>query len=238
MAINFENLLTSFILISLSIPFFLCAQPIEKEFHNYWSRDRVYTYWAVYSDLKGQPITEEQITISPTEKVWDVDPKQTLINIEIDFNSKDSASLAPTPLNGIQKAWRRKYQEGVIQSKDKVWMHPIRTNQYLLTELAPFPDMVLPPKNGLHWVSTLWIYEAFGSFEGTVEAKYRITGQMRRNYPFGQVDCWEIKAVGVHDHLGKNTATYYFNEIYGFTEMNYEFYNGETLEIKLSHLER
>ncbi|MCP6768780.1 hypothetical protein NL529_28455, partial [Klebsiella pneumoniae] len=57
--------------------------------------------------------------------------------------------------------------------------------------------------------------------------------QEARTYEFGKLICWKIFAIGKHDKLGENTATYYFNEQVGFTEMNYHFYNNQRIEIKL-----
>ena len=72
---------------------------------------------------------------------------------------------------------------------------------------------------------TLFIYPAMGTFEGTVESTYTIKAEEERTYEFGKLSCWKIVAVGQHDKLGINSVIYYFNNEYGFTEMNYTFYN-------------
>ncbi len=203
---------------------------------NYWDSSRTYQYQAIYKDSFGQTKSIEKITIKPTSTLWTYDVKQTLVNIFLDFSKHDSLKLASNPLNGKNKKWVRIYQEGVIENSDKIWMHPIRQNQYILTEIAPFPELKFPVFLNSNWESTLYIYKAFGSFEGTVFSKYRISNVVQKKYNFGEVKCWEISSEGIHNKLGNNKVTYYFNELYGFTEMNYIFFNKESIEIKLENI--
>jgi hypothetical protein len=198
-----------------------------------WSPKRTYTFQAVFTDPQGKLITSEKITIHPTGQIWERDPQQTLADFTVDFSAADSARLAPFPVNGVQRAWSRNYHEGVIENDSRVWMHPLRSNQYLYTELAPFPEIKKPIEEGQSWKSSLFIYEAFGSFEGTVQCSYVTMGREERAYDFATLKCWEVIASGTHTKMGVNKATFYFNEDYGFTEMNYRFYNGHKLEIKL-----
>lgn len=216
------------------------GQSDSSNFHypDYWSKERIYKYSGLYSDSSGEIITSEKITLQPTGKTWDADPKQTLMDFKLDSITADWNKLPPVPLNGKLQSWMINYQEGVLQTSNKVWMHPIRKNQYILTELAPFPEIVLPIKKDTTWKNTLWIYEAFGTFEGTVECTYTITGVEIRTYEFGILPCWKIIATGMHDKLGINSAIYYFNEEVGFTEMNYLFYNKQKIEFKLTSIKK
>lgn len=216
-----------------SLPFLSFSQADTTGFPNYWSSDREYTYSAIYLDSVGEVITHEIITFRPTGEIWETDPRQTLAEFILDYSEADSAKLAPFPLNGIQKAWKRTYQEGVMQTPHKVWMHPLRANQYLLTEIAPFPEVYYPVQAGMSWNSSLWIFEAFGTYEGTVESEYVVYPQEERRYDFGFLKCWKIVATGTHDKLGKSIVIFYFNEDYGFTEMNYTFYNWQRIDLKM-----
>lgn len=210
----------------------------QVEYPNYWSSEREYVYSVIYSDSAGNKITTERVTLKPTGKSWEADRKQTLIKFQLDSLTADWSKLPATPLNGKKRMWMTSYEEGVLQTLTKVWMHPLRQNQYILTELAPFPEVVLPLKKDTSWKSTLWIYETFGTFAGTVENTYTLSDQLERSYNFGKLLCWKVEAVGKHNKLGENTATYYFNEEYGFTEMNYHFFNHQKIEIKLTQLKK
>jgi hypothetical protein len=161
-----------------------------------------------------------------------------MMNFILDSLTAHWEKLPETPLNGKLRTWTSRYQEGVMQTPKKLWMHPIRRNQYILTELAPFPEIYFPIKNGATWRDTLYIYEAFGSFEGTIGNTYTIAGEENRMYEFGELKCWKIIASGIHNRLGINSVEYYFNSEYGFTEMNYLFYNKQKIEFKLVKLKK
>lgn len=239
---HFRNLgwAFSFVLLCQLFTNLTFGQAPEKEGEqvNFWSKNKTYHYVAVYLDSLGDTLTREHIRLHPTEEVWDMAPRQTLMEIELDFSATDSARFAPFPLNHKSRAWRSSYREGVIQNAKRVWMHPIRSNQYVLTELAPFPEVVFPLRADTSWENTLWIYEAFGSFEGTVECNYHLHKKESRSYAFGSLNCWKIKAIGIHDRLGSNAAEYFFHPEYGFTEMNYIFFNGQQLKFTLVEFEQ
>jgi len=233
----------NFIVLLISVCFILAgfiqqSSAPQLGYPNYWSSEREYVYSVIYSDSAGDTITSEIVTLKPTGKTWEADRKQTLIKFQLDSLTANWSKLPATPLNGKKRTWMKSYEEGVLQTNTKVWMHPLRQNQYILTELAPFPEVILPLKKDTAWKSTLWIYEAFGTFAGTVENTYTISDKEERSYIFGKLICWKIEAVGKHNKLGNNTATYYFNEEYGFTEMNYHFFNNQKIEIKLTQLKR
>ncbi len=200
---------------------------------NYWNANRTYTYQIIYTDSTNQELTKEDLLIEPTGEIWEADKKQTLADFSVNFRSADSIKLAPYPINEKMKPWLRKWQEGVIQNESKIWMHPVRQNQYQLTEIAPFPEVKLPIELHKKWNNTLWIYKAFGSFEGTVESEYEVIAFEERNYSFGKRRCWKINASGHHNKLGENNVIYYFDEHYGFTEMHYHFFNGHKISLVL-----
>lgn len=226
--------LLHFIAVVLCFPLRAICQSENQITQNYWEKGRVYKYVAIFKDSLADLITSDTINILPTGEIWEFDTKQMLSNYEIKFNSHDSIRLAPYPLNGIKKAWRKNYQEGVISNDTMIWMHPIRSNQYVLTEVAPFPMVKFPIIENRSWQNTLWIYKAFGKFEGTVECSYKIDKQEIRKYPFDTILCWKIDAIATHNKLGASKLTIYFNDRIGFVELIYHFYNGMTMNFTLT----
>lgn len=208
---------------------------IVKDKCKYWCPNREFDFSAVYSDSNGQTITQETITLKATGKIWDIDTKQTLVTFQTNLTALDSVKFATQSLNGINRVWQKKYQEGVIEDSTKIWMHPIRQNQYILTEIAPFPEVKFPLQRGKTWKSTLYIYEALGYFKGTVNSKYTIEGIEARKYLCGTFKCWKIVAKGIHDALGESSLILYFNEDLGFTEMVYDFYNERKIKFTLTN---
>lgn len=202
-------------------------------FAKYWEAERTYFYQAILTDSSGTTLSEETITIHPTEKVWEIDDKQTLIDIEINYHPGDSTRLNSSPFPVRSKSWSRNYQEGVIENSKRVWMHPIRVNQYVLTEIALFPEIRLPPLEGFTWDSWLEIYQ-FDGLEGRVTTNYAIEHLEERTYDFSTMLCWKVVASGKHDKFGESKLILYFNDFYGFTEMHYLFYNGQKVSFTLT----
>lgn len=223
-----------FITITICFPLNAISQTGLDMSYNYWAKGRIYQYKSIFKDSLGHTVTSDSVNIIPTGNIWEIDPKQTLANYEIKFNSSDSSRLASNPLNGIKKGWRKYYQEGVISNDTLLWMHPIRSNQYVLTEVAPFPMVKFPISEGRNWQNTLWIYKAFGTFEGTVECNYNVHKQVMRKYAFDEILCWKIEAIAIHDKLGSSTTTIYFNEKIGFVELDYHFFNDMTINFTLT----
>lgn len=204
-----------------------------NHFAKYWDAERTYIYQATFTDSFGNKLSIDTIVIHPTEKVWEIDDKQTLIDIYINYRPVDSARLNSSPFPVRSKSWSRNYQEGVIENGKRVWMHPIRVNQYILTEIAPFPEIRLPPLEGFTWDSWLEIYQ-FDGLEGRVTTSYAIENLVERTYDFSTMLCWKVVASGKHDKFGESTLVLYFNDLYGFTEMHYLFYNGQKVSFTLT----
>ncbi|MEO8086697.1 MAG: hypothetical protein ABI763_07755 [Bacteroidota bacterium] len=225
-------------LIALNNTAFGQADNKYTQYPDYWSSEREYKYIGLYIDSAGQNITTEKITLHPTGQEWEADSRQTLMDFTLDSLSADWRKLPDIPINGIHNNWMSNYHEGVLQNSNKIWMHPIRQNQYRLTEIAPFPQIIFPIRQDTSWKDTLFIYPAMGTFEGTVESTYTISADETRDYEFGKLNCWKITAIGIHDKLGINSVIYYFNDEFGFTEMNYTFYNKQKIEFKLVSLKK
>lgn len=203
-----------------------------------WSSARTYVYQAILTDPDGHLISDEPVTIKPTGNVWQADPKQTLADFYVHFSPADSARLAdlcgtefsqkatPTPLV-------RQFQEGVMQTSTRLWMHPLRRNQYELTEVAPFPEARFPLYAGLRWSSRLNIMEGWGRFQGTVENTYTVVGTETRELNFASLLCYKIEATGTHSTLGSSSLSLYLNPSLGFSEMEYTFFTGHRLRLTL-----
>lgn len=211
--------------------------PADSSLLRIWHPSRTYHYWVAYIEASGDTLSSEELLIHPTGQVWDRDPQQTLATFMPQFSTADSIELATDPPNGQRLRWSRSYQEGVIENSSRVWMHPLRSNQHVLTEVAPFPEVKFPLEEGRTWKSSLFIYEAMGTFEGTLSCNYAVMGQGPVATPMGDVTCWEVFSTGLHDRLGRSSATFYFNEQLGFVRMEYSFFNGRQIDLQLVGLD-
>ncbi|TGD80852.1 hypothetical protein [Hymenobacter wooponensis] len=131
--------------------------------------------------------------------------------------------------------WSRTETTGAKENKQEVWMHPIRGNQYTYTEIAPYPQVLLDSLQfGGTWQHTMSILMGWGAFKGKSINRYRVDKQEPRQY--GNLvlpACWLIRAVAQHSKLGRSYLDFYFHPDYGFTEMNYRFYDGAKISFVL-----
>jgi hypothetical protein len=125
--------------------------------------------------------------------------------------------------------WLSDDTTGMIENDNKVWLHPPRHNQYLLTETAPFPDFRKNSKAGDSYSSVTFIGAGFGPWEGKkVKSTYSITNSGKGT----EDSVWTIKALSEIE--GKtNTCEFIFSDKRGFISLVYSFFNGDRLTMKL-----
>lgn len=210
-----------------------------------WQANREFHYQALYIDTNGDTISNETIVMVPSGKPNPLQKnKQSLAEYHFQYSATDSAKLAGHPIhaNDFTKKyntiiWRRQMQEGIIENEDEMWMHPFRTNQYVLTEIAPFPAVRFPLTEGLSWKSLFFIAKGWGTFRGRATQKYTIKGKTTRQVGIGELaGCQLIEAVSKHKKLGESHAWFYFHPDYGFVEMVYQFYNGQQIIFSLQEI--
>ena len=194
---------------------------------------REYEYDATYVSAEGQLLSHASVTIAGTGNSWAVDQRQAEIEVRYEYTQEHRDAFLPHPLNpNFDRGWRSKTTTGAIESNAQVWMHPIRRNQYISTEVAPFPEVRLPLEAGKSWTSTLEIPErAWGDWGGTtVESQYVVASQEVRSYAFAPsgLEVWRVDASSSFA-FGDSAATFYFHVDYGFVEMHYTNYADETL---------
>jgi hypothetical protein len=122
---------------------------------------------------------------------------------------------------------------------ERVWMHPIRVNQYKFTEVAPFPEVFFPLQKGKKWDGgETSIFEGWDEWSGqTVKSKYKISGKATYLLKKGsEISCWVIKSVAKCSS-GKSKLLALFNEEYGFVKMEYQNYENEKLVFELIDVE-
>jgi len=197
----------------------------------------VYHYNAKYSDEKGKTITNSTVRIIPEGERWEMQPEfQDLIKIELDPSENDFEKTIANPVNKTyphDERWTDENWEGVIENEKQVWMHPIRTNQYIFTEVAPFPEVVFPLESGKKWTGGIGGLGGWGDWDGMdIGSTYEVIIQKKVHLKVGTMLVWEIKANSTFD-LGESTVIFYFNEDYGFVKMDYTNFLGQKLVFEL-----
>mgnify|MGYP000168002020 CR=1 FL=1 len=196
----------------------------------YWNLGNTYTYEATYLSKDGDTLSSELVNVCATDSIFNYN--QTLLNYSYSLKNSHLKPKMDSIL-GFNKEWTAKIGEGALEG-DRLWTHPFRSNQYVLTEIAPFPRVYFPLTLNSEVKSVTKIFKSFGNFKGTVKSTLKVISKEERTYSWGvENNCWKIESVGKHSKLGKSYLTVYFKEGIGFLEMNYTFYNGEKINFKL-----
>jgi len=130
---------------------------------------------------------------------------------------------------------------GVIENEKNVWMHPPRQMMFRILELNPFPFIQEPYEIGTSWewnylrpLGENWSDERWLVWQGPLDisCEYEITDFLSINTPLGELDCYEITAIG-HNDYGTTELVSYFNTQYGFVKLNYTNINNSKTTIEL-----
>jgi len=195
------------------------------------------SYSAYFRDVENN-ITNEVIIFKSLGLPWEY--QKTQIKAEQIYHPTDSVInnlYNPLSKKGKEKNIRisSKSSTGFIDNNNTFWIHPFRSNQYIYTEIAPFPSIYYDKLTiGAKWEEKTIVSFGWGNFKGKINKYYEVISA--ESYDFQGIlleNCWLIKAKADHNKLGESTLTYLFHEEYGFLYLKYRIYNGIEIEFNL-----
>ncbi len=215
-----------------------------------YKRSKTYVYEAVYIYPNGDTLSKEKIVLQPLGRPWIWQWSQTAYKVNY---YPDTLNIIDWvyPVNRLRQMsetakakrleegkewygfWQLKSHSGAFEKKDEVWTHPFRSNQYVYTEVAPFPEV---DRTKLFADSSWYgkLYLGWDNWAGSIDYTFKVIGEKAYAYKSVKLDnCWEIHSTGVHSSIGTSTNNYLFNEKYGFVELKYTFYNGTRIDFRL-----
>ena len=213
-----------------------------------YNKNKMYNYKAFFIQ-NNDTITSEKIIVQPKGHKWIWDRSQMACNYFYFMDSTGYKKIT-NPVNSYQLnnekwkeikinkgeefygVWSKKESTGVDEGLSYIWIHPFRNNQYIYTEVAPFPQIELNSmEKDCTWVDTITMFSSFDNFAGTCSSTFKIIGKMEYKYEDILLDdCLKIKAVAHHSKLGDSYLDYIFHPKYGFVEMKYTFYDGTRID--------
>lgn len=198
---------------------------------------REYIFKATLLERDEKLISQSQIKMMATGSRWSIQPElQDEVLIQYEYKKEDVANINKHQINKIMSnsVWRKSTKTGIIENVKQIWMHPFRSNQFLFTEVAPFPEVKWPLYNGKSWTGELNIYNGWGDWNNSSgKFVYKVENKEDIQTQFGLIgDCWKIESIATYP-FGKSFLDYWFNEELGFVKMNYINYEGQKLNIEL-----
>ena len=215
-------------------------EPYEKKVlknRDIFKKGKKYIYQAIYKSEEGVILSISSIELIPSgERIEFAPLTQDKVTFKFMNYLNDKSNLKNHIINKELNYWTGHTFEGVIENKEKVWMHPFRSNQYKFTEVAPFPSVELPLEVGNEWESNLTIGQGWGEWSNTSGYNYyKVIGKSEFSFGQNKIECWEIKSNSEFP-FGNSKHVFKFNEQFGFVEMNYVNYENEELNIKMTEV--
>lgn len=195
---------------------------------------REFIYSAKYWDQEYNLISDERVWMMATGHSWEHQPEsQDELIIQYNYDNSKIDFIIEFSLNPEFQRWNTKEVTGIIETGEKTWMHPFRSNQYSFTEVASFPSVQFPLETGKTWTSNLNIYDGWGIWSNsTLMNTYEVIDNHITTMQFGQIDTWHIRGITNAD-FGRSTHDFWYNEEYGFVKMFVKNYAGQLLQFEL-----
>lgn len=147
------------------------------------------------------------------------------------YQSETVLNYDPVPL----RSW-----QGLVENKHNVWLHPPRRFLFKILELNPFPYVKYPLSIGTRWIDSLsigdhWSDPRWKVWKGRILNRYtyEVKGNTSISVESANIPCWIIEAKG-ESTLGSTQTTSYFNEKYGFVQLDYINIDGSKITLKLN----
>lgn len=194
-----------------------------------FNSSKKYIYTANYYNQHYNTLSKSKITVTPTDLPWIEQPEhQRAVIYNFERFESDSSILHTFSDNFSCCEWVNFDTTGIVENEEQIWMHPFRSNQFILTEISPFPNVRLPILKGNKWSSTLDI-TGWGDWKNeTFKNEYQIEKCETELIFDKEVEIWYINASSTNGKI-TNSVLFKFTKEFGFIEMNYNFYNGMKL---------
>ncbi len=205
-----------------------------------FKKGRDISYSAIRINAAGDTLANTVITMIPDGTGWgdEAASAQSQVIYEYEFSTADSIEhIEELHLVVHKRFWSKRDTTGVIENSKTVWIHPFRNNEFFKTELAPFPMFKFPISDSLMQASKskIVILNNWGSYTKTeTQERYSYLGKELKNYTgTGEINCHKLAGTGDNTKFGISKIEYFFNEDFGFTEMNYLTYDGDKILFKI-----
>lgn len=183
------------------------------------------------NQINTQTITEVLFTVQDGLGILgQIRPDYNRTTVEINYNMPDGM--------GTFKEFM-----GFIENPLGVWIYPPRQKIFGVLSLNPQPYIKAPYEVGHQWewggtmVGSNYSDPRWAEWGNRIitQSKYKIIGKKNIDTPIGSLECFEVNAFG-ENRLGNSQLTAYFNEQYGFVQMNYLNVDGSKVILLLKEV--
>jgi len=116
---------------------------------------------------------------------------------------------------------------GIISSKEELFLHPQRIDQYTILEICPYPYLRFPLFIGKKWDWDLNVGSQYCPGGAIIwkgnelfKSAYEVADTLRLESGFGKISCYQIHATN-NSRFGKSSADFYYSYKYGIVRLLY-----------------
>lgn len=199
-----------------------------------------FIYSAKYWNDSHELISQSHVQMTPfKETAPDAINSELLSNLQFTYDDAEVEFIRSFNINTEfeGRSWLRNVSSLYKEDDNDVWMQPFRENQFVFTQIAPFPSVSLPLALGKQWTSNLIIYEGWGDWNNQqLISNYQVIENSKLTLGIGTLEnVWHISSY-VETAFGTSTHDFWFHESYGFVKMLYKNFHGQLLLFELEQL--
>jgi len=202
-----------------------------------------YKYRAIRINANSDTLANTTITVVPDGTGWgdEAATLQTQAIFIYAYSKQDSLDhISELKKTVLPKFWVKSDTTGITENEQVFEIHPFRNNEFFKTEVAPFPSVIFPisDENMKKVNDRTIILRGWGSYSPSeTVSTYDYLGVTLRKYKFNKsLNCHKFIAEGVNNKHGLSTIEYFFHKDFGFTEMIYKTYDGDTILFEMEEV--
>ena len=178
-------------------------------------------------------ISTENVLLGLKDTPWEYDSSQLAACYHY-----DSTTTIPEELglgyfcygeNKYELERDKEDETGYYYNDSSFWIHPIRSNQYRYTEIAPFPYIKFNETVGNSWSSSKEIGEGWCELAGKTKEEYILKS---KSIIKKGIKCYWVHATSIHP-LGNSSVDFFFSKKRGLVLSKYQLLKGYKLDIIL-----
>lgn len=212
-----------------------------RKLREVFSPCRSFIYESTFISSDHEPVIIDEIKITALGlRAPMQEHKQDLVLIEYINDAKNENLFKKHNINlGLKDSeWIDFVHEGIIENEEEVWMHPVRFNQFISNEVAPFPMIKKPLIKDQVWQNSLSGLQGWGDWDGiSIASRYEVVNQSIYSNAFNSYgQCWNVRAVS-NSVLGENILDFWFSDTFGFVSMKYINHRNQVINMELKSVQ-
>jgi len=192
----------------------------------------IYVFSVKASDSTDKGVYSDTLGLMCTNKIENKETGQTTSSwLYLSKAANGSYVTNPAKINNSFS--------GTLSSKETIFIHPPRVEQYTILEICPYPILQFPLFIGKKWdwdltVGDQWNPGGSVKWGGNKDfrSQYEVVDTTHIEIPIGKISCYHVHAINTSE-LGTSSADFYYNNQQGIIKLSYQPLDKTKIEFNL-----